>query len=615
MKNNAIITGKSQVLTQRAVDEEDNEPQMKPLEWGLFLRLWSYTSAHKSHRNWLLVLTVLRAVQLPAIVWMSSRLIAGPIAHHETKLIFSGLVGYVLLGLITDFCFHFRQRLALELGEKVVGKLREEIFDHVQRMPMSFFHRVKLGRIISRVTSDTEALRAGIQDAFFISIVQAGQMVIAAGFMAWRDWQLFMIVLAMAPILWMINRKFRGRLSRYSRAQQESFSRITATLAESVNGVRVTQGFVRQEANAGLFRRLLDDHSRTGVALARTSAVLNPLLELNSQFFVASLLVFGGWSVLHGGTQINVLIEFLFFANQFFSPIQILGIQYNHGLVAMASAERVFSLLDTKPDWVDAPDAKALPDVRTNPASGAPAGVKIEFREVGFFYVKDRPVLEKLSFIAEPGMMVALVGHTGSGKSTIINLVSKFYLPTSGELLIDGHNILSISSASLHAQMGIVQQQNFLFSGTVIDNIRHGRPDASEEEVRAAASALDCLDILESLPNGLHSQLGEKGSGLSSGQRQVICFARAMLANPRLLILDEATSAIDTLTENRLQVALSRLLRGRTSLVVAHRLSTVRKADLVLVLDHGRVVESGNHESLLSKNGQYASAWRQFTSA
>ena len=509
-------------------------------------------------------------------------------------------------------------------------------------MTYIFFHRVKIGRVIGRVTSDVESVRLGIQDVLFVSVIQFGQMMFTAVVMLRCDWQLFLVVLAMAPVLWMINRHFRVKLSYYSRAASESFSRVTATLAESVNGIRVTQGFVRQETNAGLFRGLLADHSRYNIALARTSAILTPLLELNSQFFVAILLLFGGWRVFHHAMEIGDLITFFLLANQFFAPIAIIGNQYNQAAIAMAGAERVFRLVDTKPDWEDQPEAQDLIDPRVrkkqtpgarvqkstapaaqenlgfgnlefgvSPAAEA-AGVRVEFKNVSFGYDSSRLVLHDVNFTAEPGQNIALVGHTGSGKSSIINLVAKFYLPTSGELRLDGREIRTLTSRSLHRQMGMVQQQNFVFSGTVLDNIRLGRPEASEAEARDAAARLGCLDILEALPKGLHSEVGERGANLSVGQRQLVCFTRAMLADPRLVILDEATSSIDALTEARLQEALVRLLRGRTSFIVAHRLSTIRHADLVLVLDQGQVIERGTHAELLAHGGHYAALYRQF---
>jgi ATP-binding cassette subfamily B protein len=561
--------------------------------------------------------------------------INGPISGRDIPGLTTGIVIYGIMALAADGLFHFRQRFALEIGETVVNSLRAEIFEKMQRQPMSFFHRVKIGRIIGRVTSDVESVRTGIQDVMFVSLVQFGSMIFIAVVMLYSDWVLFLVVLAMAPVLWLFNRHFRVKLSQHSRASQESFSRVTATLAESVNGIRVTQGFVRQETNAGLFRRLLADHADYNIALARTSAILTPLLELNTQFFVAVLLMFGGWRVFHGDMEIGALITFFLLANQFFAPLSIIGNQYNQALVAMAGAERVFRLIDVKPDWVDDPAAVPLPDARMTSGGGvasprgdlalrgggspppaeanhAAVGVRVEFKGVTFGYDPAKPVLHGIDFTAEPGQTVALVGHTGSGKSSIINLAGKFYLPTGGEVLIDGHDIRKITSHSLHRQMGMVQQQNLLFSGTVLENIRVAKPEASEDEVREAARQLDCLDLLEALPQGLATEVGERGGGLSLGQRQLVCFTRALIADPRLVILDEATSSIDAVTEARLQKALVALLRGRTSFVVAHRLSTIRHADLVLVLDQGRIIERGTHAGLLAQGGHYAALYRQF---
>ncbi len=592
-------------LVRRPLEDDEDAEQFKPLEWGLIRRMFTYARPVKRQLNILLVLTVIRSAQLPALIWASAAIISGPIAHHDIGGLPWAVLGYGLLALTTDVLFHWRQRYALEIGETVVNGLRAEIFAKTQRQPMSFFHRVKLGRIISRVTSDVESLRVGIQDVMFVSAIQFGQMVFTAIVMVRCDWVLFLVVAGLAPVLWGANRHFRVRLSHLTRAAQESFSRVTATLAESVNGIRVTQGFVRQETNAGLFRGLLADHSRYNMALARTSAKLTPLLELNSQFFVAILLLFGGWRVFDGAMSLDALITFFFLSNFFFSPIAVIGNQYNQALVAMAGAERVFRLIDTQPAWEDAPDAVALPKL-------VGQGARVEFRKISFGYDPARLVLHEVDFLAEPGQTVALVGHTGSGKTSIINLAAKFYLPTSGELFIDGREVRTITSDSLHRQLGMVPQQNFLFSGTVLANIRLARPEATEAEVRAAAQQLDCLDLLEALPQGLHTEVGERGAGLSVGQRQLVCFTRALLADPRLVILDEATSSIDALTEARLQKALVTLLRGRTSFVVAHRLSTIRHADLVLVLDQGRVIERGTHAALLAGGGHYAALYRQF---
>lgn len=593
-------------LLQRQRDAEE-EAFTRPLEWSLITRLISYTKPIAFKRNLLIALTLVRAIQLPLLAWMVGSIIAGPIAQFDTDLLFWSVAGYLLLAFSTDFLFHFRQRFAQEIGETVVKTLRSEIFEAVQRQPMAFFQRVKLGSIIGRMTSDVQTLRTAIQDVFFVSIVQVGILVFAASLMAYTDLVMFAIVAALAPILWAINRHFRSRLSQSSRQTQESFSRVTANLAESVNGIRITQGFARESRNADLFRALIVDHARFNMMLARTSALLIPLLELNSQFFIALLLFVGGWRTLDGAMEIADLIRFFFLANLCFGPIQTLGSQFNQALIAMAGAERVFKLIDQEPDWTDTPSAQALP------AKDA-SGVEVEFRDVTFSYVAGKPVLHDINFKAEAGQSIALVGHTGSGKSSILNLVSKFYLPDKGKIKLDGQDLLNLNSDSIHDQMGIVTQQNFLFSGTVLDNIRMPRPEASEAEVQKILLELDCDDLVEDLSHGLHTDVGERGASLSLGQRQLVCFARAMLANPRLLILDEATSAIDSLTEAKLQTALERLLLGRTSFIVAHRLSTIRKADLVLVLDKGRIVERGTHDKLLQAGGPYATLYQNFSS-
>lgn len=584
--------------------EREDEPRQKPLDFRLIARLMEATRPYGRKRFWLLVVVVIRAIQLPALTWLLAAVIRGPIANKDSVGVLQGAMGFAALALSTQLIMHYRQRLALELGESVVTDLRNRLFRHMQRMPMRWFHTNRIGRVISRMTSDVEDIRIGVQEVFYVTLVQFIQMGIASAAMIWYDWSLFLIVLGLAPVIWLINRHFHRRLSTALRNMRESFSRVTATLVESVVGIRVTQGFVRQQENARIFEELSLDHSRYNSKVLKTHGKFLPLLELNSQIFMAVLLLVGGYRVLTPGysTEIGDLVGFFFMANLFFSPISILGNQYNQAMTAMAGAERLYRLLDTEPEWVDAPNALPLDTIHGH----------VEFRNVTFGYDADRPVLHGISFTAKPGQVIALVGQTGSGKSSIINLICRFYLATRGEVLIDGRNIQQIVGNSLHRRMGIVQQQNFLFCDTVAENIRFARPDASDADIIEVLKKLDCTDLLTSLPDGIQTRVGEGGASVSAGQRQLICFARAMLADPAILILDEATSSIDSATESRLQHALDVLLNGRTAFVVAHRLSTIRHADQVFLLDHGKIVERGTHDELITQEGLYAGLYEHF---
>ncbi len=588
---------------------EEREADKAPLQARLIRRIFQYTKPYAAKRNWLFLLTFLRGLQLPALAWLIGRTINGPIAGRDVTGIYWSAAGYFTLALVTVGSFHFRQRFALELGEAVVHDMRLELVRKLMTMPMAFFNTTKFGRIISRMTSDIDSVRTGVQDVMFVLVVQGLQMATAAALMAWYDWKLFSLMVIMAPFIWLVNKKFQSETSRRMRKTQESWSRVSSTLAESVSGIRVTQAFVRQEVNAEFFQKLIDAHGENNVVMAQTSAVFVPLLQLKSQVFLGAMALLGAFGALrwHGWLHMEPgdLVMFFFLANLFFEPVQVIGNQLNQALMAMAGAERFFRLLDQPPEWADAPGAKPLSAIQG----------RVEFAGVNFAYQTGRPVLEDISLVAEPGQTVALVGQTGSGKTTLVGLLQKFYLPTAGCVRVDGVDLAEITSDSLRGQMGSVQQNNFLFSGSVLENIRFARPAATEAEVLACLESLDCPDLLAALPEGLHTRVAERGTSLSFGQRQLICFARAMLANPRIVVLDEATSAIDSVTEARLQRALEILLRGRTAFIVAHRLSTIRSADLVLVLDQGRIVERGTHVSLMQAGGVYARLHQEFVSA
>ena len=578
--------------------------EQRPLSFSIIRRLLRHTERHRLLRNGLLALVLIRAVQIPVLTWATARVISGPVARGDVRGTLLAVASVLAFAGLTEFCFVYRMRLALELGERVVHDLRYAVYEKLLAMPLSFFKRTQVGRLIGRITADVDVVRTGVQDVAFVSTVQAGTLLVSAALMLYYDWKLCLVVLAMAPVLWGVVRFFRRKLSQAYRAQQESFSRVTATLAESVSGIREIQGFVRQDVNGGLFGQLIYDHSRVNMDAARQSAVFQPLLEFNGQLFLSILLVVGGYQALAREVELEALIQFFFLSNAFFSAIPMIGNQYNQALAAMAGAERVFRLLDAEPDWSDAPGAQALP----------PIVGRVELRDVAFEYAPGKLAVSGIDLAVPAGTSLALVGATGSGKTTLLNLVAKLYLPTRGVVSIDGYDLAGVTSQSLHRQIACVTQENFLFSGTVAANIRIGRPDASDEEVRAALRELDVLDLLESLPQGLETEVGERGAGLSLGERQVICFARALIADPRVLILDEATSSLDSITEARIQAALRRLTRGRTSLVIAHRLSTIRHADQAVVLERGQIVERGSHTELLRRGGPYAALYRKFTS-
>ncbi|TWT54731.1 putative ABC transporter ATP-binding protein [Rubripirellula amarantea] len=593
--------------------EADAEARQRPLSLALVRRLWALMRPYAKKRNTLTALVIMRSMQLPALAWAIGAVINGPITrgtmgeNNQFPAILLGAIGVLVLAAFTQITFVYRQRFALELGEAIVHDLRGQVYEHLQKMPMQYYAKTKTGRIISRITSDCDSVRVGVQDVLFVSLVQGGQMIGAMIVMAWYDQPLLGIVVAMSPVMWLIGRVMRSRLSQAYRDMQESFSRVTSTIAESVAVIRVTQALAREDVNADLFRELTSDHAEYNMNTVREGGRLMPLLELTGQISMGLVLVVGAYRAIIAADPMPVgdLIQFWFLVGLFFSPIQVLGNQYNQALSAMAGAERVFRLLDTQPEWSDVENATELP-------STVQGDLSVE--NVTFAYEPGRNVLRDISFDAPAGSMIALVGETGSGKSTLTNMIARYYLPDSGVVRIDGYDIRQLTSRSLAKVVSVVPQQNFLFTGTVGENILAGREGATIEDAIAALRSLDCEWLLDDLPEGLDTQAGSRGGRVSLGQRQLICFARAVVADPRILILDEATSAVDTMTEMRIQHSLGRLLESRTSIVVAHRLSTIKSADQILVFDHGRIVEHGKHQDLMTKSGIYAALYERFVS-
>ena len=380
-------------------------------------------------------------------------------------------------------------------------------------------------------------------------------------------------------------------------------------MAENITGTRVVTAFNRQSFNLGVFDRLQEANTLNNVSAARVNGVYQPLLGFVGFCGRAIILVYGGYLVATNRIDKrfgvgSVVTAFLYW-DWFMAPIINFGNFYNQLMMAMAGGERVFTLLDTKPEVADLPDARPMP-----PIEG-----RVEFRSVTFGYKPDKPVLHDISFVAEPGQMIALVGATGSGKSSVVSLIARFYIPQKGSVLVDGQDIREVTGESLHRQMGLVLQTNYLFTGTVMDNIRYARPQSADEDVLDAARRLGTYEAIMSLKDGFATEVGERGANMSLGQRQLICFTRAFLADPRIFMLDEATSSVDTATEQQIQNSLERLMRGRSTFVVAHRLSTIQRADCILVIDNGRIIERGTHAELLASGGRYAHLHSQFVQA
>jgi ABC-type multidrug transport system fused ATPase/permease subunit len=492
------------------------------------------------------------------------------------------------------------------VGERVLADIRVAVFAHVQRLDLGFFERTPAGVVISRLTNDIEAMNSMVTDGPTTLVQNTLTLIGSAVVLLVLDWRLALATLTVFPAMAIGTAIFRCYSGRAYRRTRERMGDVTASLQEDISGVRVVQAFRREDANYRQFLGVNDRYRAANVQTVNAAAIYFPFVSLLSAVATAVVLGYGGLLVFHGQLSPGALFAFIGLLSNFFDPVQQLSQFYQTMLAAMAALEKIVEVFDTEPAMADAPGARPLPQI---------AG-KVEFADVHFAYSQSTTeVLHGVSFRAEPGQTVALVGHTGAGKSTVVKLLARFYDPTSGRVLIDGTDVRDVTAHSLRSQLGIVPQESFLFSGSVRANIAFGRPEASDEQVVAAAEAVGADAFIRALPDGYDTEIQERGARLSIGQRQLVAFARALLADPRILILDEATSSVDIPTEARIEEALETLLHGRTAFVVAHRLSTIRRADVIVVLEHGRVIEAGTHRQLIERRGRYFALYDDWVEA
>ena len=599
---------------QQAADNEE-EPRYKPIDLAMVRRLFGWLRPYR--RDYVLgigmgVLIVGMRMADPKISqylidycsgWVQGKFpgIERSMAVRQILLV---VVLWALMHAVTLLLDRWRILIMVCAGERVQFDLRRAIFRQLQKLSMSYYDKNKLGRIISRCTSDIGSLREvnvwGI-DAIILNVMMplAASVLLAT----LTDIRLFLSVCWLGPAFYIANRLFHMHAGKTWQVVREGFTRVSTNLAENITGIRVVTAFNRQQSNLSEFNRLQETNTDNNVHASRIQGAYQSALGVMGFTGKAIILIYGAYLVLHRPeVTVGKVIAATMYWDWFMNPMRELGNWYNNYMVAMAGGERVFNLLDTEPEVSDRPNAQPLPRIVGD----------VQFENVTFGYKPESPVLHDVSFKAGAGQMIALVGHTGSGKSSIISLIARFYQPQQGRILVDGQDIREVTGETLHHQMGLVLQVNYLFTGTVMENIRYVRPAATEQQIIEAAKALGTHDAIMSLGDGYGTFVGERGGNMSLGQRQLICFTRAYLADPRIFMLDEATSAVDTATELLVQNSLEKLLAGRTTFIVAHRLSTIMRADVILVIDHGKIIERGTHRELLAVEGKYAQLYDQF---
>jgi ATP-binding cassette, subfamily B, multidrug efflux pump len=547
-----------------------------------------------------LVLVASSALSQAGGPWLIGRAIDKDILGRDPGGLFRTMV--VLLGvyIVGTLAQRGQIRQVGSVGQSILASMRGRIFERLLRLPLRYFDRRPVGDLMSRVTNDVDTLNQLLSQGFTQLLGSFFSLIGIVVAMLILDWRLALVCFTIIPVMLLTNVFFARRARRAFRTTRETVGDVTAGLQEEIVGIREAQAFNRTETNIERFRERNAANRAANVQAVVITAAFAPAIDVLSTLSTAVVIGFGGYLVVHGALTIGVLTAFLIYVQQFFRPIQLASQVYTQAQAALAGAERIYNILDEEPEPPDPPGTPRLHDVEG----------RIEFDNVTFSYEPGRPVLHAVDFEIESGQTAALVGPTGAGKTTIANLIPRFYDVSAGAVRIDGRDVREVERRSLREQIATVLQEPFLFSGTVAENIGYGRSGVSREEVEAAARAVSAHGFISTLPEGYDTVLGAGGTTLSQGQRQLVSFARAVLADPRILILDEATSNVDTRTEALIQEALRTLLKARTSVVIAHRLSTIRNADAILVIDGGRIVERGTHSSLLAAGGLYADLYR-----